>query len=73
MLLVNTMNGSGVIAKIAGIESTANTRSVISTRISARNSGVIAHAALSEPAGAGSMTCLPAWRSWSTSAGASAW
>ena len=59
MLLVNTMNGSGVMAKIAGIESTANTRSVISTRISARNNGVIAQAALSEPAGGASIVSSP--------------
>ena len=37
---VKTMNGSVVMAKIAGIESTANTRSVTSIRISTRNSGV---------------------------------
>ena len=37
---VSTMNGSVVIAKIAGIESTAKIRSVISTRTSTRNSGV---------------------------------
>ena len=37
---VSTMNGSVVIAKMAGIESTAKIRSVISTSTSTRNSGV---------------------------------
>ena len=59
MLLVKTMKGSGVIAKIAGIESTAKTRSVISTRMSARKSGVIAQRADSVPTGGGSITSLP--------------
>jgi len=36
MFEVNTMNGSVVIAKIAGIESTANTRSEASTSSSTR-------------------------------------
>jgi hypothetical protein len=45
-LLVNTRNGSVVIAKIAGIESTAKIRSVNSTRSSARNSGVARSAPL---------------------------
>jgi len=40
MFDVNTMNGSRVTAKIAGIESTANTRSVISTATSTVSSGV---------------------------------
>ena len=39
-LLVKTRNGSAVIAKIAGIESTAKIRSVASTMISAKASGV---------------------------------
>ena len=34
------MNGSCVTAKIAGMESTANTRSVVSTSTSTTNSGV---------------------------------
>ena len=37
---VSTMNGSVVIAKIAGIESTAKMRSETSTSTSTRNSGV---------------------------------
>ena len=40
ILEVNTMNGSRVTAKIAGIESTANTRSVSSIATSTSNSGV---------------------------------
>ena len=36
----NTMNGSRLTARIAGIESTANTTSVVSIRISTANSGV---------------------------------
>jgi len=39
-LLVKTRNGSAVIAKMAGIESTAKMRSVNSTITSARKSGV---------------------------------
>ena len=42
MLDVKTMNVSCVIAKIAGIESTAKTTSVPSTTSRARNSGVTA-------------------------------
>ena len=37
---VNTRNGSRVTARIAGIESTANTTSVSSTMTSATNNGV---------------------------------
>ena len=40
MFDVNTMNGSSVTPKIAGIESSANTTSEISMSASARNSGV---------------------------------
>ena len=40
MLDVKTMKGSLVTAKIAGIESTAKIRSLISTQTSARKSGV---------------------------------
>jgi len=40
MFDVNTMNGSRVTAKMAGIESTAKMTSVTSTRISAMSSGV---------------------------------
>ena len=40
MFEVKTMNGSRVIAKIAGIESTAKMRSVTSTATRARRSGV---------------------------------
>ena len=40
---VYTMNGSGVMAKIAGMESTAKIRSVNSTTSSASSSGVIIH------------------------------
>ena len=40
MLEVKTMKGSVVMAKMAGMESTANTRSVTSIMISTRNSGV---------------------------------
>lgn len=40
MLEVKTMKGSSVMAKIAGIESTAKMTSVISTRMSAIRSGV---------------------------------
>jgi hypothetical protein len=39
-LLAKTMNGSSVTAKIAGIESTAKTRSINSTMMSTRKSGV---------------------------------
>ena len=42
-LLVKTRNGSWVTAKIAGIESTAKTRSLTSTMISTVSSGVAAH------------------------------
>ena len=41
---VKTMNGSCVTAKIAGIESTANTTSAKSTSSSVTNSGVAARA-----------------------------
>ena len=40
MLLVYTMNGSVVMAKIAGTESTANSRSTNSISTRASNSGV---------------------------------
>ena len=40
MFEVKTMNGSWVMPKIAGIESTAKTMSVASTTISTRSSGV---------------------------------
>ena len=40
MLEVNTMNGSVVMAKIAGMLSTAKITSEVSIRISTRNSGV---------------------------------
>ena len=40
------MNGSGVIAKMAGTESMANTTSAISTSTRHRNSGVANHAIL---------------------------
>ena len=41
MLDVNTINGSRVTAKIAGIESTAKKMSVVSITSKERNSGVI--------------------------------
>ena len=37
---VNTRNGSAVMAKMAGMESTANIRSVVSTKTRATASGV---------------------------------
>ena len=40
MFDVKTMKDFRVTPKIAGIESTANSRSVVSTTISTRNSGV---------------------------------
>ena len=40
ILLVYTINGSGVIAKIAGTESIAKTKSAISTRIKLKSKGV---------------------------------
>jgi hypothetical protein len=40
MFDVKTMKGSSVTEKMAGMESTANTTSLISTSISAMNSGV---------------------------------
>jgi hypothetical protein len=43
MLLVNTRNGSDVMAKIAGIESTAKTKSDVSIVIKVRASGVRAN------------------------------
>ena len=39
-LLVNTRNGSAVMAKMAGIESTAKIRSVVSTMTRAKANGV---------------------------------
>ena len=46
MLLVNTRNGSEVIAKIAGTESTANIKSEVSIMIRAKASGVKQQATL---------------------------
>ena len=66
MLLVKTMKGSGVMAKIAGIESTAKIRSVTSTRTSASSRGVAAHLADSVPGGAGRATYLPSTSAYST-------
>jgi len=40
MLEVKTMKGSGVMAKIAGIESSANTKSLASTTTSESSNGV---------------------------------
>src|SRR5436305_1207767 len=51
MLEVKTMNGSSVTAKMAGMESTANTTSVTSTVIRAMNSGVDRQRLLDQVAG----------------------
>ena len=53
MLLVKTMKGSGVIAKMAGMESTAKIRSVISTMMRARNRGVMARRPMDSPGAGG--------------------
>ena len=55
ILLVYTMKGSVVMAKMAGTESTANTRSTNSIKTSARNSGVAQRSTL-PVTGSGSRT-----------------
>jgi len=50
------MNGSSVTAKMAGIESTAKTRSVVSTKTTVRKSGVAAQRAVWAPGGASRTT-----------------
>ncbi len=59
-LLVNTMNGSVVTAKMAGMESIAKIRSVVSTAMSASNKGVAAF-----PSAVGMRNCGP-WNSGTT-------